>query len=78
MTIEHMRDFGIDAGLQPRAAAPTAIRALAGVLEWMKALASRRAARRMLKRVARRPEHLYLDEMPPYLLRDLGLPPDFR
>jgi uncharacterized protein YjiS (DUF1127 family) len=79
MTIEHFREFAPVPVFRPQAVEPAApAHALARLLRWVKALALRRAANRMLRRAVRRPQRIYLDEMPEYLLKDLGLPPDYR
>ena len=48
----------------------------AGVGAWFSSLLMRAHANRLLKRTLRRPDRIRLDEMPAYLKRDLGLPPD--
>ena len=45
---------------------------------WFRSLLLRAHANRLLKRALGRPERMHVDEMPAYLKRDLGLPPDMR
>lgn len=47
-----------------------------GIAAWFGSLLSRAHANRLLRRALRRPDRIHLDEMPAYLKRDLGLPPD--
>ena len=56
-----------------RDAAP---QAAPGIGAWFGSLLLRAHANRLLKRTLRPPQRVHLDEMPAYLKRDLGLPPD--
>ena len=58
------------AGVTPRAGR--------GVAGWVRTMVLRAQANRLLRRTLRPPvQQLNLDEMPAYLRRDLGLPPNF-
>ena len=71
MTIEQVREFRTSSASQPRwVAQPEFGVAVGGLARWWKALA--------LKRRADRVQRIRIDEMPAYLLLDIGLPPDFR
>lgn len=54
-----------------------AVPATPGIGAWFKSLVLRAHANRLLRRTLGRPERIHLDEMPAYLKRDLGLPPDY-
>lgn len=45
---------------------------------WFRRLVLRRYANAMLKRTLRQPRLTPLDQLSPYLLRDIGVPPDVR
>ncbi len=53
-----------------------ALPAKPGLSAWFGTFLLRAHANRLLKRTLGRPERIHLDEIPAYLKRDLGLPPD--
>jgi hypothetical protein len=46
--------------------------------QWLRALVLKRSANAMLRRLLHRQRPTNIEELSPYLLRDLGLPPDIR
>ena len=72
MSVGYLIEVEKSARLRRDAAMPAA----PGVGAWLKSLLLRAHANRLLKRTLGRPERVHLDEMPAYLKRDLGLPPD--
>lgn len=49
-----------------------------GFGQWFRTLVLRRYANAMLKRTLRRSRRTHLDQLSPYLLRDIGVPPDIQ
>lgn len=78
MTIEHVREYRAAAASQPRWASPEIGDRFGAVARWWRVLVLKRRVSRMLGSAVRRPQRLRLEEMPDYLLRDIGLPPDLR
>ncbi|WP_423065266.1 hypothetical protein [Devosia sp. CN2-171] len=72
MSVGYLIEVEKSARMQPDEA-PLAAPAVGA---WFRSLLLRAHANRLLRRTLRRPERIHLDEMPAYLKRDLGLPPD--